>query len=125
MPFDGANFEHGVAQLFEAMLEFLGPNGERWTCGTLLDKDGNRCLIGAMRHCRAKLRMNGGDKAAYCLRKAIRHHLNGEASDIMGFNDILADSFEDVRAVLVRARDSAFGKESPRYPREQLKLPIA
>ena len=120
MPFDGTGFHPSVVELFEAMLDFYGPGGERWTVGELVDDDGSRCLVGAMRHCRAKLKMKRRDKAAHYLRLAIRRHENRGAVTIIDFNDHLASSFADIRKVLTGARDIALGKD--KHPRQQLEL---
>lgn len=50
MPFDGSHFRSGLIDLFDEMLGFFGPDGERWTQGVQIDGDGSRCLVGRLLH---------------------------------------------------------------------------
>ena len=112
MPFDGSEFETGLVRLFDAMLAFFGPNGERWTQGLQIDEDGSRCLIGALAGCRAKLKMPKGDRAARYLRAAIRRHQRGDRLHIIQFNDGDGTGFDDIRDVIVMAREMAISKDT-------------
>ena len=107
MPFDGTNIQAGVVRLFDDMLEFFGPDGERWVQGMQLDEHGNRCLVGALKGGRARLGMSYCDDAAYYLRTAIRKYCSGKPSSIMDFNDAYNTQFDDIRAVILIARDMA------------------
>jgi hypothetical protein len=49
-----------------ALLEFFG-GGQRWRTGEFYDRAGNRCLIGALRHVRQRLRIRGDRAAGYLL----------------------------------------------------------
>jgi len=85
MPFDGSKFEYGLVRLFDEMLEFFGPDGERRAQGVQVG--GGRCLVGALSRCGAKLKMPKQDDAARYLRAAIRNHKRGNRISIVQFND--------------------------------------
>jgi hypothetical protein len=51
------------------MREFFD-GGRRWRRGELVDDDGKRCNVGALRHIRATPRIRA-DEAAHYLRRAI------------------------------------------------------
>ena len=106
MPFDGSHFRFGLIDLFDEMLDFFGPDGERWTQGGHIAEDGSRCLVGALAGCRAKLKMGKGDGASQHLRWAIRNHTRWEGHSIISFNDAGRTRFEDIRAVLILAKRS-------------------
>jgi hypothetical protein len=106
MPFDGTNFQPGLIRLFDDMLDFFGPDGENWAQGSQIDNDA-RCLIGALKGCRARLGMPRRDKAAHYLRRAIAHYYSYYPSSIVAFNDMPYRTFNDIRIVIVMAREMA------------------
>jgi hypothetical protein len=105
MPFDGTNFHPGLVRLFDDMRDFFGPDGENWAQGRQID-NAARCLIGALKGCRARLGMSGRDKAAHYLRRAIAHYLYYN-SNIITFNDRPSRTFDEIRIVLLIAREMA------------------
>jgi hypothetical protein len=122
MPFDGYDFS--LVHLFDEILWFFGPNGERWVQGTQIDGIGNRCLVGALAGCRAKLKLPKKDRAAHYLRAAIRRHQRGNRMSIVQFNDDPQRVFEDVRDVLFAARGMALTSGLSARDDRQLDLPI-
>jgi hypothetical protein len=55
MPFDGSDIPE-TARVIDALLEFFGPEGERWIQDRQWDKKGNRCLWGALRLTKCSLK---------------------------------------------------------------------
>jgi len=124
MPFDGSRFDHGPLRLFDEMLEFFGPDGERWAQHAQIDDDGRRCLVGALAGCRAKLKMPKRDNAARYLRAAIRGHQGGNRISIMRFNDHEQRTFKDIRDVLLAAGEMARTGDIRLRDDRQLTLPL-
>ena len=115
MPLDGTNFYPSVVDLFDAMLEFFGPDGDRWTTGEQVDRHGNRCLVGALRGCRAKLAMTSRqDMAAFYLRRAITKYISEPGCSIIDFNNSSYTKFNDIHAVIMMARRIADLSVDPR-----------
>jgi hypothetical protein len=113
MPFDSLptiseSQARTAARLIEAVIETLGPNGERWIRAQLSDRGGNHCVMGALSYSRRKLRTPRGDRAVYFLRRAANYHLPEGIGDwpVSGFNDI-AINFAAVGAMLMLARELA------------------
>jgi len=114
MPFDAmpaiTESEAATAlRLIDAVIEALGPNGERWRKGDLTSPDGKHCIMGALHYCRRKLRTPRGDRTTFFLRRAINHDLPffHYAVSVMQFNDLKCDGFADVRKILLLARELA------------------
>lgn len=103
MPFDGTSFRYRVADVFDEMLEFYGPTGERWTQSSWVDGEGRRCLDGALKLCCSKLRI-GKRRARRRLRAAIRQHEGARRLSIILWNDEKRRTFKDIQAVLLIAR---------------------
>jgi hypothetical protein len=83
------------------MLDLLGEffaGGSRWIRGEFHDDEGNRCLVGAMRHIRA-VRNFYGDPTRYYLQKAMAE----EAEGLVAFNDGCRD-FEELSGLMLQAR---------------------
>jgi hypothetical protein len=84
------------------LLEQFFEGGRRWITGDFHDDDGNRCLVGAMRHLRAVMNLSG-DGTAYYLREAqpqCRYIPITELNDSCG-------SYADIRTLIDRARTLA------------------
>ena len=109
-----------AVQVLDSMLEFFD-GGRRWHQGAMFDATGNRCLIGALRHMRATLRIRG-EGTDYYLRAAIApihddpllNWLIGEkwkppqrgGWDLIHYNDN-CDDYEELRDTIIKARDLA------------------
>jgi hypothetical protein len=105
--------------VLDAMLEFFD-SGRRWTRGEFHNQGGHRCLIGALRHVRRQQRILAAG-TEYYLRAAmieagrpLDQHTGLSPlavacvtlSDLMNYND-LADSYDEVRRLIVAARARA------------------
>jgi hypothetical protein len=98
-------------QMLDLLEEFFD-GGKRWISGKFHDDEGNRCLVGAMRHLRAKNKISGDGTAYYlCDAFADRPYLG-----VIDFNDN-CQSYEDVRAVIEKARARASDNLNRRAPR--------
>ena len=121
MPFDG-NDPTSAVRLIDAVLDVLGPEGERWIKKRLSNARGHHCILGALAYSRRKLRTPRGDLATDYIRQAIRE-LPGDPlwlTSVTCFNDYPDRRFTDVRDVLRRARVLAAGSEGdPLSRREQ------
>jgi hypothetical protein len=109
MPLDG--IDHGAAdtvRIIDAVIEALGPKGERWRKGGMSDASGRHCLRGALFYARRKIDVRG-DRATDCILEAIRKipNLPGCWASMEAFNDRKNTKFRDVRDVLLRARELA------------------
>lgn len=95
------------------MLEFFD-GGRRWTCGQMQDHDGNRCLVGALQYARnvSRARADGTAELLYSLVPAHQRRFGARPRSLlllrllMYFNDMCKD-YEDVRRLMVRARETA------------------
>lgn len=83
-------------------LEELLNGGMNWIRGEFETSEGY-CLVGGLRHLRKQ--RGKGDNASHYLRRAIAKHADRYCG-IMDFNDSRRD-YQQVRAVIVRARDMA------------------
>ncbi|MFZ3236035.1 MAG: hypothetical protein WA184_11790 [Stellaceae bacterium] len=89
-----------AVQMLDLLGEFFA-DGSRWIRGEFHDDDGNRCLVGAMRHIRA-VRSLYGDPTRYYLQKAMAE----EAEGLVAFNDGCRD-FTELRGLMLTARGLA------------------
>jgi hypothetical protein len=106
MPFDGTNYQPGIIRLFDDMLDFFGPDGERWIQGAQTQGDGGRCLLGALKGCRARLGMPRRDNAVSYLRRAIWNYTRYHSS-LIAFNDVSCRQFGEIKFVIIMAREMA------------------
>jgi hypothetical protein len=106
-----------AVQVLDSMLEFFD-DGRRWHQGAMFDATGNCCLIGALRHIRATLRIRG-DGTVHYLRAAVApihddpllNWLIGErwkrpergGGDLMHYNDC-CDDYDEIRELILQAR---------------------
>src|SRR5690348_775482 len=114
-------------RVIDLVLDFYGPNGERWLQGAFRDGRKRRCLVDAIAYVRRK-HGNGGDDAGWYIYEAIQpqiyevrpgHFWRPPASAksvwcesqlrdrLMLYNDSHCKSFAELRAVLIKARRSA------------------
>ncbi|MBV8894406.1 MAG: hypothetical protein JO266_20930 [Acidobacteria bacterium] len=89
-------------QMLDAMLEFFGENGQRWTYGEWRNILGQRCMAGALRHLRSVMHIKG-DTAGEYLREAIRLRHHVPYAEIPWFNDACR-SYDDIRDMILGAR---------------------
>jgi hypothetical protein len=103
--------------VLNTMLEFFD-GGRHWTRGHMRASDGNRCLVGALQHVRAELRIQK-DGTAELLHSLVTDHQRRAVfcrqsmprslrilHRLMYFND-RCQSYQDVRELIVRARERA------------------
>jgi len=106
MPFDGRKPCLEI-QIIDKALEVLGPNGEYWTQGTSNDGHGKRCIMGAVRTARRKLRENGDKTTALLIQAFGCRRLLRPAEVIEDFNDAPNRTFDEIAGLLVHARNLA------------------
>ena len=108
MPFDGQP-DMTALRLIEAVIEALGPKGKRWVRGRFSTREGEHCVMGALDHCRRKLRTPKGDRATFFLRRAVNYNLPERHYElgVSNFNDLWEGRFADVHAMLLLARELA------------------
>jgi hypothetical protein len=93
-----------AVQMLDILLEFFS-NGAHWTRGRYHDGQGRYCLIGALHYLRRKHHVPSGP-AVYFLQAALPRRTCG----LVYFNDHRCRSFEELRAVIRRARALALGE---------------
>lgn len=103
MPFDGTPAPRDAAALLME-LEALLDGGRCWAQGEFEGEHGRFCLRGGLDHLRGKC--SGGDGCAEMFLLAAVNERCGYEVPIVQFNDG-ADSFEEVRQVVARARHLA------------------
>lgn len=69
MPFDGATQQPPAVRMIDALENFFGPKGEKWTQGEWSNAAGARCVRSALVHLRSVHKVRG-DRAAHYLRLA-------------------------------------------------------
>jgi hypothetical protein len=94
-----------AVQVLDLLLGSFGDDGEHWLKNRLGDGSGNRCLVGALRHVRLHHRFKG-DGAGHYLADAIPCR---RRYTLIGFNDA-CDDFDEIRTLIVHARDIAQAK---------------
>jgi hypothetical protein len=96
-----------AVRLLDALLQSFGENGEHWIRGRLDDGNGSRCLIGAIDHLYREqpvLRGSRTDVGYYIAAVNYPRQLRPYSrAGLMAVND-LSKSFDQLRAVLVKAR---------------------
>lgn len=115
MPFDAAHYEQQDPRVafIDAVLERLGPAGEWWCQGRLVDSSGAVCLEGAIyavangNPCDTRLEMNS---AAHAVYSELESRL-GFYPRISAFNDVPWRRFRGIRRLLRKTRKH-FVKES-------------
>jgi hypothetical protein len=105
-----------AVQMLDQLAEFF-ENGRRWTRYKYHDDDGNRCLIGALRHLRAVMKMQG-DGTGYYLREAQPQY---RYKTIVDFNDT-RDSYAQISELIERARRLAVAELANELEQVPLKL---
>src|SRR5689334_7297960 len=115
MPFD-APVELPVAvRVIDEMLDIFGSHGEHWLQGREADRKGNRCMIGALKLARRRIKACD-DSTERLIISAIQQFtgvkwqfqlLFHPTDPIIRFNDTRGRTFVDVRQVLLRARAHA------------------
>ena len=98
MKYAGADAAKAV-QMIDLLCQFFD-DGRRWIRDEFHDHDGNRCLVGAMRHIRA-VRHFYGDPTRYYLQQAMAEDEHQEG--LVAFNDSCRD-FAELRALMLKAR---------------------
>lgn len=113
MPFDTADPLWATVTLIDAMLEFYGSNGERWT-RYRRNRDGKHCLTGAMQVVR---RQHGirGDQIRLALR-TVERRATGRIFGLEYFNDVQT-GYEAIRTILLAAREITMAKIEGRTER--------
>jgi hypothetical protein len=108
MPFDGRQPCLEI-QIIDKALEVLGPNGEHWIQGEVNDSHGNRCIVGAVRTARRKLRLKGDRTITLILTAlcASRSNIYSPLEFIENFNDQPGRKFDEIAGLLVHARNLA------------------
>jgi len=86
-------------------------DGKNWAQGVYQGAGNTKCLVGAAEH----VRTSTIDDAKHWLRQAIAEHTGGAIATIEEFND-RQDSFEEVAAVINRAKQLALTTYSPAQP---------
>jgi hypothetical protein len=92
--------------MLDLLLEHFG-DGVRWTRGRYYDGRGRHCLIGAIHylHLRLKHRIPS-EPALHFLREAMPRRTFG----LVYFNDYRCRGFDELRAVILKARALALGE---------------
>ncbi len=107
MPFDGSDIPE-TARVIDALLEFFGPEGERWIQEHPWNKKGNRCLWGALRFTKCSLtaRRQAERQIAVAIDRLFPPtDANATNSEIIiRYNDQIAQRYQDIRYVLLMAR---------------------
>jgi hypothetical protein len=100
-------------RMLDLLIQFFGPTGEHWLQGAYSDSNKRRCLVDAIAHLRRKHRISR-DGTAFYLNEAIQTERRppawskpAQCSNLMYFNDNRCESFDDLRAVLIKARIGA------------------
>jgi hypothetical protein len=105
MPFD-ARQPCAEVRVIDKALELLGPNGEHWTQGISKDREGNRCIMGAVRSAKRMLRIKG-DQTIRIILTALGGDPRYRPIDIIiDYNDSDRE-FEEIAALLAHARNIA------------------
>jgi hypothetical protein len=101
-------------QMLDSLAEFFD-DGRRWIKNNFHDDDGNRCLISAMHHLRAVMKLQG-DGTGYYLIEAQDAEPRRRAVPIISFNDG-CESYDEIRVLIDRARTIAQAErdEGPKH----------
>jgi hypothetical protein len=106
-----------AVEVFDRMLEFFGEDGAHWLQGEMDDAEGRRCLYGALEYlCPAPRVLRNAVEEFLAVGYAPNHPLR-QALLIL-YND-RADSFDDVRLLILAARELAVA-EIDRQPPQKL-----
>jgi hypothetical protein len=113
MPFDAPVELPVTIRVIDEMLDIFGAQGEHWLQGKQADRKGNRCMIGALKLARRRIKARD-DSTDRLIINAIRQvggvkqYLQIPLFDpIVSFNDTRGRTFDNVRQVLLRARSHA------------------
>jgi hypothetical protein len=103
-------------RMLDLLLQFFGPNGEHWLQGAFRRGRERRCLVDAVAYLRRKHRISG-DNAAFYLYEAMQPEQRpgcpakvpawakpAVSARLMYFNDQRCKNFDELRAVLIKAR---------------------
>ncbi|HTW28265.1 MAG TPA: hypothetical protein VME92_14130 [Acetobacteraceae bacterium] len=101
MPFDAQDPRLGAVAMIDAVLDYLGPDGERWYQGGWHRRD-QRCLLGTMAHLRAVRHVKGDATRKYLLAAFRERRLR--STSVIAVNDCAETTFDDVRGMLLTAR---------------------
>jgi hypothetical protein len=107
MPFDATDKRFATIALIDAMLEFFGPEGQRWTRYANDSGHGQHCLLGAMRRVRRRQGIKS-DQLHHTLKR-IERRVIGENWGLQRLNDTRR-SYDDIRTILLAAREYAMAK---------------
>jgi hypothetical protein len=91
-------------QMLDSLAEFFD-DGRRWIRNDFHDREGNRCLISAIHHLRAVMKVYG-DGTGYYLIEAQEAQPRRRAVPIISFNDG-CESYDEISALIDRARTLA------------------
>jgi hypothetical protein len=100
-----------AAHVLDLLLEFFA-DGAHWTVCAMNDGQGNRCLVGALRHIRCRHGIKG-DGAGYYLADAVA--ARGVHVGLIAYNDY-CNGFHQVREIIVSARKAAKREAVARQP---------
>ena len=103
-------------RMLDLLVQFFGPNGEHWLQGAFRRGRERRCLVDAIAYLRRKHRITG-DNAAFYLYEALQPEQRPRcpakvpawakpavSARLMYFNDRRCKDFDELRAVLIKAR---------------------
>jgi hypothetical protein len=128
---DHIRHARAVAYLLDGVLEFFGEDGAGWRQGTWVDPQGRRCLLGALEFVRRKRPAELAElyltEAATMRSEAVAKLLTPEPAHpyaasvavLAYYNEVNCRSFEDMRALILAARDLALeqcGDQAPTVP---------
>jgi hypothetical protein len=86
-----------------------GPNGEHWTWGARSDRQGNRCILGAVAYARRKLGVKRDKTLNLILEAIFPDDLPVSTDFIADYNDAYDRTFDEIEAILLHARRLAGG----------------
>jgi hypothetical protein len=108
-------------KIIDATLALLGPHGERWIKGVMQSGD-RHCLVGALYQATQDLHLTTLRTAVvFRIRAAlpVEHYVHGDSSgSLMHFNDECGRRFEEIKALLLRARHAAVADAWAHHARE-------
>lgn len=92
-----------TVRALDLVLEFFGNDGRNWHRGGLEDGHGNRCVLGALNYVAYHNRL-----PTHVARKFLEDAAYAQGiGDLIPFNDILCPNFAEMRAIILKARDTA------------------
>lgn len=102
-------------EVLDLLLAFFA-DGRRWIKGRMVDKQGNRCLMGGLEYVREhhQIDWQSTNEAERCLCRALPKRRNQHS--LIAFNDS-SSSFAEVRALILKAQELAALPDTGKQPR--------